>query len=168
MLSLILIGRSFGISSNLRTVCSLCGAGAKIDFFNYNYKSKLWNLLFLAGTIIGGGLAANLFSNNMEVVINPDVQAELLNFGLESNGFYLPEKLFGIDSLSDWKVLSFLLLGGFLVGFGARYAGGCTSGHAISGLSNLQIPSLISVIGFFIGGLIATNILIPFIFNNWL
>jgi len=66
----------------------------------------------------------------------------------------------GIHSPVSWSCH----LGGFLVGFGARYAGGCTSGHAISGLSNLQLPSLIAVIGFFIGGLIMTYMVFPLIF----
>jgi uncharacterized membrane protein YedE/YeeE len=58
-----------------------------------------------------------------------------------------------------------MVIGGFLVGFGTRYAGGCTSGHAISGLSNLQFASLIATIGFFAGGLIATHLLYPLLFN---
>ena len=64
----------------------------------------------------------------------------------------------------DPKILAILFFGGLLVGFGARYAGGCTSGHAISGLSDLQLPSLIAVVGFFIGGLIMTHLLFPLIF----
>ena len=76
---------------------------------------------------------------------------------------YMPEKLFGDTSWTDGKVLSILALGGFLVGFGARYAGGCTSGHAISGLSNLQLPSAIAVIGFFVGGIIMNHFLIQFL-----
>ena len=62
------------------------------------------------------------------------------------------------------KGFSILLIAGILVGFGSRYAGGCTSGHAITGLSNLELPSLISVFGFFIGGLITTWFLLPLIF----
>lgn len=61
---------------------------------------------------------------------------------------YLPDELFATDALTDPKSLAILLFGGLLIGFGARYAGGCTSGHAISGLSNLQLPSLIAVVGF--------------------
>ena len=58
-----------------------------------------------------------------------------------------------------------LAVGGFLVGFGTRYAGGCTSGHAISGLSNLQLPSLVAVIGFFIGGLVMTHLIFPYLYS---
>ena len=54
-----------------------------------------------------------------------------------------------------------VLGGGFLVGFGARWAGGCTSGHAISGLADLQVPSLVAVVGFFVGGLAVTHLVLP-------
>jgi len=64
-------------------------------------------------------------------------------------------------SLKGFLVLAF---GGLMVGFGSRYAGGCTSGHAISGLSDLQIQSLIAVAGFFIGGLLMTYFVLPLIF----
>ena len=58
-----------------------------------------------------------------------------------------------------------MVLGGFLVGFGTRYAGGCTSGHAISGLANLQLPSLIATCCFMAGGFLMTNIILPFILS---
>ena len=78
---------------------------------------------------------------------------------------YLPDEIFNIEAMLTVKGGTILLLSGVLVGFGARYAGGCTSGHAITGLSNLELPSLLSVIGFFIGGLIMTWVLFPLIFN---
>jgi len=56
-----------------------------------------------------------------------------------------------------------IVAGGFLVGFGTRYAGGCTSGHSIMGISNLQLPSLIATCCFMIGGFIVANIFIPLI-----
>jgi uncharacterized membrane protein YedE/YeeE len=56
-----------------------------------------------------------------------------------------------------------IVVGGFLVGFGTRYAGGCTSGHAIMGLSNLQWPSLVATISFMVGGFIMANLILPFI-----
>jgi uncharacterized membrane protein YedE/YeeE len=76
----------------------------------------------------------------------------------------VPDAIFGAEAMSSAKGLLLLLLGGFLIGFGTPYAGGCTSGHAITGLSNLQIPSLIAVIGFFLGGLVMAHFLIPLIF----
>ena len=89
---------------------------------------------------------------------------DLLELGLEFNGEVVPSEIFNFNSLRTLKGFLIITLGGFFVGFGARWAGGCTSGHAISGLSNFQIPSLISVIGFFIGGLIMTYLIFPLIF----
>ncbi|HSJ12278.1 MAG TPA: YeeE/YedE thiosulfate transporter family protein, partial [Gillisia sp.] len=107
----------------------------------------------------------NLLSNDTAVNINPDTVAILQDYGFESAGeAYLPSELFNMEALADPKALAILLIGGILIGFGARYAGGCTSGHAISGLSNLQLPSLIAVIGFFIGGLVMVHLLYPLIF----
>jgi len=137
MFLLIMVGKNFGMSGNLRTICSICGAGNKADF------------LMLEDA----------------VAINSTTIADLHALGFESAGkAYLPETLFSFEAFSTIKSFSLLIIGGFLVGFGARYAGGCTSGHAISGLSNLQVPSLIAVIGFFIGGLLMIHILFPLLF----
>ena len=164
MFALLFVGKQFGMSSNLRTACSIGGAGKASDFFDFDWKKERWNLIVVLGAIIGGFLSANYLSDNT-VDINPDVVATLESYGINSAGkAYLPTEIFGTESLSDPKILAVLLIGGFLVGFGSRYAGGCTSGHAISGLSNLQLPSLIAVIGFFIGGLIMINFIYPLIF----
>ena len=99
--------------------------------------------------------------------INPDTVAELHSLGFESAGKeYLPDELYSGNALSNPKSILLLALGGFFVGFGARYAGGCTSGHAISGLSNLQWPSLLAVVGFFAGGLLMIYLLFPLIFGS--
>jgi uncharacterized membrane protein YedE/YeeE len=165
MLLLLLLDKNFGVSGNLRTLCTICGAGRRARFFDFDWKAQRWNLWVLIGTIAGGFLASNYMSDEATVDINPDVVAELNDYGFSSAGqAYLPTELFALESLSDPKVLLILVMGGFLVGFGARYAGGCTSGHAISGLSDLQLPSLIAVIGFFIGGLTMIHLLFPFIF----
>jgi len=166
MFILLFAGKQFGMSSNLRTMCSIGGAGKAADFFKFNWKKERWNLMVVVGAIIGGFLASNYMSNNT-VKINPKVAQQLSqDYGIDSaNEAYLPTELFASEQLTDPIVLGILILGGFLVGFGARYAGGCTSGHAISGLSNLQLPSLIAVIGFFIGGLVMVNLLYPLIFG---
>ncbi|UOB16470.1 YeeE/YedE family protein [Abyssalbus ytuae] len=166
MLFLLFIGKSFGVSANLRTFCTMCGAGKKYDFFKFDWKAQSWNLVFLVGTIVGGFLASHYLSpeNNAADISQKTVQ-HLETIGFDSAGkSYLPTELFSNEAFTDGKTLLLLILGGFLVGFGARYAGGCTSGHAISGLSNLQLPSLIAVIGFFIGGLIMVHFIFPFIF----
>lgn len=165
MAALLFAGKNFGMSSNLRTVCAAMGAGKNCDFFCFDWRGQRWNLLVMAGAIIGGFIAMHFLSDNPAPAINPDVIAQLKEKGFESAGSsYLPMELFGIQAFSSFKGIALLVIGGFLVGFGARYAGGCTSGHAISGLSNLQLPSLIAVIGFFIGGLIMVHLLFPILF----
>lgn len=165
MFVLIMVGKRFGMSSNLRTLCTMCGAGKHADFFRFDWKSQRWNLVVVLGTIIGGYIGANILSPDLSVAIDAGTISELQTLGFEGGGTtYLPSELFGNSVFTQPKSLALLVFGGFLVGFGARYAGGCTSGHAISGLSNLQLPSLIAVIGFFIGGLIMVHLLFPLIF----
>lgn len=165
MVLLILFGKSFGVSSNLRVVCSALGADKFSEFFKFDWKYQTWNLVFVLGAIFGGFISKQFLIKDFSVDLNPATiqQLELMGFQQFEQGF-LPESIFGIDALASWQTWLFLLIGGVLVGFGTRYAGGCTSGHAISGLSNLQIPSFIAVIGFFIGGLIMTHLILPIIF----
>lgn len=162
---LLMVGKGFGMSSNLKTMCTLCGAAKTTDFFKFNWKAQRWNLLVALGTIIGGFIASNFLSNDKAVVLNPKVIIDLQSKGFtDASNAYMPDLLFSNKILTNPKEILLLILGGILVGFGARYAGGCTSGHAISGLSNLQLPSLIAVISFFIGGLIMTHVFFPLIF----
>lgn len=164
MFLLLYFGKNFGMSSNLRTFCTICGAGKSNEFFNFDWKTQQWNLMVSAGAIIGGALAAHFLSTDYSVAIHPDTITKLQDLNINSAGVsYLPEELFSMQALMQPKVLLILSIGGFLVGFGARYAGGCTSGHAISGLSNLQLVSLYAVIGFFIGGLFMNHLLLPYI-----
>ena len=166
MFLLIFMGRQFGMSSNLRTMCSTCGADRKADFFDFDWKAQQWNLLVVLGAVIGGFIAHFYLSDApTTVAISSETIQDLNNLGFESAGnAYLPTELFSTSVFSEPLTIVLLLIGGVLIGFGARYAGGCTSGHAISGLSNLQIPSLIAVIGFFIGGLVMIHFLYPLIF----
>jgi uncharacterized membrane protein YedE/YeeE len=164
MIMLLYFGKSFGFSSNLRTICSMVGAGKSVKFFDFDWRKQKWNLLFLGGAILGGYLSSIFLSSTVPMSLSLDTIRDLENIGIRFNGQLNPEQLFGFQSLSSFKVICLLLAGGVMVGFGSRYAGGCTSGHAISGLSNLQVPSLIAVIGFFIGGLIMTHLLFPLIF----
>ena len=164
MFLLLFFGKNFGMSSNLRTFCTICGAGKSTEFFNFDWKKQQWNLMVSAGAIIGGALASHFLSTDSSVAIHPDTITKLQDLSINSAGkAYLPEELFSMQALLQPKVLLILSIGGFLVGFGARYAGGCTSGHAISGLSNLQLVSLFAVIGFFIGGLFMNHFLLPYI-----
>lgn len=165
MALLLYFGKTFGMSSNLRTLCAIGGAGKFSDFFKFNWKDQLWNLTVVLGTIIGGFIAVHFLSNDSGTALNPTTVAELQNMGFAAPGATLvPDEMFSLEILSSPKALIILIVGGLLVGFGTRYAGGCTSGHAITGLSSLQKPSLIAVIGFFIGGLIMANLILPLIF----
>lgn len=165
MFLLIMIGKNFGMSSNLRTLCTICGAGNKTSFFKFDWKTQKWNLIVVFGAIIGGFIAANFLTGDAAVHINLATVENLNGLGFKSAGTsYLPTELFSNTVFSDVKGLFILAIGGLLVGFGARYAGGCTSGHAISGLSDLQLPSLIAVIGFFVGGLTMIHFIFPLIF----
>lgn len=165
MFLLIFMGKKFGMSSNLETMCSICGAGKKSDYFNVDWRAGSWNLVVILGAAFGGFIGAHLLSSDASVDIAAGTIRNLEELGFASaGGAYLPEKLFSLEALTDVKSVVILLVGGLLIGFGARYAAGCTSGHAISGLSNLQLPSLIAVIGFFIGGLVMVHVLFPIIF----
>lgn len=165
MFLLFYYGKKFGISSNLETICALGGAGKLHEHFNFDWKKSGWNLMFILGTVIGGFIAFKFLTPNEAVALNPQTVQDLAAIGFSDAGAtYLPDELFSVESMLTLKGFLLLLGAGILVGFGARYAGGCTSGHAITGLSNLELPSLISVIGFFIGGLIMTWLLLPLIF----
>ena len=165
MFFLFYFGKRLGISSNLETLCTIGGAGKLSDFFKFDWRKNTWNLLFILGNVIGGFIAYQWLTLSETVVLNPQTVQDLSELGFQNIGnTYLPNEIFSIDTLFTLKGFLILLVAGFFVGFGARYAGGCTSGHAIVGLSNFELPSLISVIGFFIGGLIMTWFILPLIF----
>ncbi len=164
MFFLIYFGQSFGFSSNLRTICSAAGCGKKVKFFDFNWKSQLWNIIFLIGAMMGGFIAHQFFSTDAPMFISENTIRDLESLGFAKPTSVQPKELFSFEAAFTLKGFLLLAIGGLLVGFGSRYAGGCTSGHAISGLSNLQLPSLIAVIGFFIGGLIMTFLIFPLIF----
>ncbi|MGO4817788.1 YeeE/YedE family protein [Flavobacterium sp. W22_SRS_FP1] len=166
MLCLIYFGKNFGMSSNLRSLCSMSGLGKRVRFFDFDWKSQRWNLVVVAGAMLGGFVAVHFMSDPSNVSINPKTIEQLAKLGIDApQGKLLPETLFGNQIFQSPMNILILLVGGLLIGFGSRYAGGCTSGHAISGLSNLQIPSLKAVIGFFVGGLIMTYFIFPLIFK---
>lgn len=165
MFLLFYFGEKFGVSSNLETFCSIAGAGKFVDYFKIDVKQNIWNLIFIIGAIAGGFIAANYLSTSDAVAINPQTVKDLADIGIQNAGAtYLPDEIFSIETMFTLKGFGLLLLAGIMVGFGARWAGGCTSGHAIVGLSNLELPSLISVVGFFIGGLVMTWFILPLIF----
>lgn len=163
---LLLGGKPFGISANLRHLCAAT-VPAGLPFFKYDWKRDgAWNLLFAAGILVGGFVAANwLTAAGYVVAISDATRADLNGLGLRNLTGFVPPELFGVDALFTRGGLATLVLGGFLVGFGARWAGGCTSGHAISGLATLQVPSLIAVVGFFAGGLLMVHFILPLLLS---
>lgn len=161
---LILGNKSFGISSSLRHMCAACIPG-KVPFFKYDWKKEVWNLLFVFGIFLGGIIAMNLLANPNPVEVNPELATELAGYGITNYENLVPLDIMNWQSLFTLKGFILMVVGGFLVGFGTRYAGGCTSGHAIMGLSNLQWPSLIATISFMVGGFIMANLILPFILS---
>lgn len=159
---LILGNKSFGISSSLRHVCASC-VPANIPFFQYDWKKEIWNLFFVFGIFLGGIITMQIFSNPLPVDIHPELQAELAGYGITHLENLVPKDVFNWSNLFTVQGFVMMVIGGFLVGFGTRYAGGCTSGHAIMGLSTLQWPSLIATVSFMIGGIIMANFILPFI-----
>lgn len=171
MFLLIYFGERFGVSSSFKAICAIGGAGKWYDYFNYDWKKHDWLLMFIVGAMIGGAIGVSFLASPAPVQISAETIADLQALGVETpttnkEGMgFIPHDLFNFQALTSLRGFIIMVLGGFLIGFGTRYAGGCTSGHAITGLSNLQLPSLVAVIGFFIGGLLATFFLLPIILS---
>jgi len=161
-LLLIMGNKSFGISSSMRHFCAACFP-AKIPFFHYEWKREVWNLFFVVGIVCGGILAATVLNSPEPVVIDEQLRAELASYGVTEINSIVPEQLFSFESLMTARGFMVMIVGGFLVGFGTRYAGGCTSGHSIMGISSLQLPSLVATICFMAGGFLMANIFLPII-----
>ena len=159
---LVLGNKHFGISANLRHACAACFP-ADIKFFKYDWKKEIWNFFFVGGILLGAIIAVTLLNDPNPVVVNPKLASELSGYGINDYSNMVPTQLFSLDALFTLRGLIMLIGGGFLVGFGSRYAGGCTSGHSITGLSDLQVPSLIATISFMVGGFIMANLLLPII-----
>lgn len=165
LLLLLVGGKLFGVSSSFRHACAATLPG-DIPYFRYDWKSTgAWNLLFVAGTVIGGFLAGTVLRNPEPMALSRRAIETFESLGVGSEGF-VPASIFSAAALADWRALVILVVGGFLVGFGARWAGGCTSGHAISGLATLQPASLLAVVGFFAGGLITANLVLPLLLGS--
>lgn len=164
MVLMLFFGKSFGISSTLQTICAIGGAGKFSDYFKIDWKAATWNLTFALGAVIGGFIASEYMMPEEAIALSDKTVASLQAAGIENPGAeFIPSSIFSLDNLFTLQGLLFFVVGGFLVGFGTRYAGGCTSGHSISGLSNLELPSLVATIAFFVGGLIVTHFVLPFV-----
>ena len=159
---LFLGNRQFGISSSLRHICSAC-MPANIPYFKYNWKKEKWNLFFVAGILLGGSIATNFLANPQPVIIADKTKHALAALNVSIDNQLMPQSLFGVENLFTLSGFFFFVVGGFLVGFGTRYAGGCTSGHSIMGLSNLQWPSLVATICFMAGGFVMVHLIFPWL-----
>ncbi len=163
--ALLLLGnKHFGISSSLRHICAAC-IPANIPFFKYEWKKEAWNLFFVVGVLLGGTVATYFLSNPDPIVVSGKTVAALQELNIEVDHELMPASIFSFENLFSLRGLIFFVIGGFLVGFGTRYGGGCTSGHAIMGLSNLQWPSLIATCCFMAGGFIMVHLLFPWLMS---
>ncbi len=161
---LILGNKHFGLSANLRHVCAACFP-SNVQFFRYDWKKEIWNFFFVLGMMAGAFFAAHWLASPEPIQVAPELVAELQQYGITDYSSLIPAQLISWESLFSLRGFIMMVVGGFLVGFGARYAGGCTSGHAIMGLSDLQVPSLIATIFFMVGGFFAANLLLPVILS---
>jgi uncharacterized protein len=161
--ALLLMGnKRLGISSTLRQICAACYP-ANIPFLQYDWKKDSWNLYFVGGILIGGVLGGAIFENPEPIALSPATIAKLQSQGLADFTGLLPQELFSWNNLLTLQGFLLMVVGGFLIGFGTRYARGCTSGHGIFGLSSLQWTSLVATAAFFIGGILCTHFILPFV-----
>lgn len=161
--ALLLLGnKHFGISSSLRHICAACLPG-NISFFQYDWRKEIWNLFFVAGILIGGIVATQFLSNPEGVKVAESTVRDLEALGVKVDNQLMPASIFSFDNLFTAQGFVFMILGGFMIGFGTRYAGGCTSGHSIMGISGLQWPSLVATCCFMAGGFIMTLVIFPWL-----
>jgi uncharacterized membrane protein YedE/YeeE len=161
-LLLLLGNKSLGISSSLRHICAAC-IPAGIPFFSYNWKKESWNLFFALGICAGGFITTNWLSVPGPVSINPATTTLLKQQGVHDFTGLLPHDIFSFNKLLTLRGFIFIVIGGFLVGFGTRYAGGCTSGHSVMGIASLQWPSLVATCCFMAGGFVMTWFILPYL-----
>lgn len=161
--ALLLVGnRMFGVSASFRHTCAMAVPG-RARFFDYDWRRiGLWNLVFSVGILAGGALAAAV-AGDATAGVGSAARETLSALGIAAPAGLVPGELFSWSALGTWRGALTLVGGGVLVGFGTAWAGGCTSGHAIAGLADLQLPSLVAVIGFFTGGLIAAWVIVPLV-----
>ena len=163
--TLLLIGnKKLGVSSSMRHLCAIC-IPKNIPFFKYDWKKEIWNLFFVVGILLGGFIAAQFLTNPNEIVIAETTKEILAEYGITDFSQMMPTQIFSVENIFTLRGFFFFVVGGFLVGFGSRYAGGCTSGHSIMGLATFQLPSLIATCCFMIGGFFTANVILPIIFK---
>lgn len=159
-------GKLFGISSSLRHVCA-AACGGSPSYFDYDWKRVGgWNLAFVVGLVLGGWIAGHVLVHEGLVGISEATWSDLAELGIARQHGIAPIEVFRWDRLATLPGIASIVVGGFLLGFGARWGGGCTSGHAITGLAARQLPSLVAVLGFFAGGLFVTWLVLPWLLGG--
>ncbi|OGS71785.1 MAG: hypothetical protein A3G95_04905 [Flavobacteria bacterium RIFCSPLOWO2_12_FULL_31_7] len=162
---LLLVGnKKLGVSSSMRHLCAIC-IPKNISFFKYDWKKEIWNIFFVIGIFLGGFIANQFLSNPNEIELAQNTKVALAQFGITDYSELMPSQIFSLENIFTLRGFFFFVVGGFLVGFGSRYAGGCTSGHSIYGLATFQKPSLLATCCFMIGGFFTTNIVLPLVFK---
>lgn len=156
--------KAFGISSSLRHICAAC-LPAQIPFFQYDWRKESWNLWFVAGIALGGFIASNFLSLHLPIDLSGQTVETLKKQGVRDFNGLLPKDIFSTANIFSIKGLVFFIAGGFLVGFGTRYAGGCTSGHAIMGIASLQWSSMVATCCFMIGGILSAWFIVPYLLS---
>jgi uncharacterized membrane protein YedE/YeeE len=154
--------KRLGISSSLRHICAAC-VPANIQLFSYDWKKEIWSLYFAGGLLIGGIVGGSIFANPNAIAVSTSTLEYFSSLGLSRQVGLMPSEIFSWDNLISLKGFITMIVGGFLVGFGTRYAQGCTSGHGILGLSALQWPSLVATASFFIGGILFSHFVLPYV-----
>lgn len=160
--ALLLVGNKlFGVSASLRHLCAVALPG-RVEFFRYDWRARGgWSLAFSAGIVIGGAIAGHFLDGGADAQISQATRESLAALGVHDVHGLVPSSLLNFAALATVRGFIMIVVAGFLIGFGTAYAGGCTSGHAITGLADFQLPSLIAVLGFFAGGLISTWLILP-------
>lgn len=165
-LLLVVTGKTFGLSSSLRHTCAATVPG-KSAYLDYDWRRQgLWNLTLIAGIMLGGFIAGTFLLDPEPVAISEATQSDLVALGIEDFSSLMPPEVYSLEALTRPAGWLIMVLGGFLVGFGARYADGCTSGHGITGLAMFQPASLVAILAFFAGGIAATHLLLPLILRG--
>lgn len=144
LLMLWLMNQRLGISTGFENLCALV---VRIPYFERDEirASQRWRLPFLAGLVVGGFLSA------------------------ATSGGWTPFWDLGMfDASVGWGPagkLAWMFAGGLLIGFGTRLAGGCTSGHGIFGVANLERASIASTLSFMAAGIVATHFVYRVVFQ---
>jgi uncharacterized protein len=156
--------KPFGVSSSLRHICAAVFPG-KPEYLKYKWKEKSWSLVMMLGVIIGALLAVFFLDGNRAPLLSDSATAMFALWGLDPASALQPAEVFSLSALGSPAAFVSLIAGGFLVGFGTRYSNGCTSGHAIMGISMLNPGSIIATISFFAGGTLVSNFIVPLLFH---